>query len=118
MYMVGPDVRSQQIPVAVRAMHLDGREYRGPARWNKLIGILQHGSAFCCDPLCIHLQQPCPRQIVLPVYRSGLVAMQARAVPSERNEVPQAPLPCGRGSAKRPTTLGFPGLACIPTTLS
>src|SRR3954447_11063640 len=27
--------------------------------------------------------------------------MQARAVASEGNEVPQAPLPCGRGSAKR-----------------
>jgi hypothetical protein len=47
--MVGSYVRSQQIPTAVRAVPLDGRQYYRPARFVEHTGILEHFSTFRHD---------------------------------------------------------------------
>jgi histidine ammonia-lyase len=95
----------------------DGRQYHGPVRLVEDIGILEHGSTFCHDALCIGRQQPAPNQILTPIHRSRFVAVQTRAVAGESNEIPQTPLPCGRGSAWRTTALGFPRFVDIFTNL-
>src|SRR5450759_3398209 len=51
MHVVGPYVRSQQIPTAKRAVPPDGRQYYCPARFVEHIGILEHFSPFCHDAL-------------------------------------------------------------------
>ena len=51
VHMVGSYVRSQQIPTAVRAVPLDGRQYYRPARFVEHIGLLEHFPAFCHDAL-------------------------------------------------------------------
>ena len=106
-----------QVPTAVRTMPPDGRHYHCPTRLVEHIGILEHFSTFCQDALCIGLQTPAANQIVSPIHRSRFVAVQACAVAGERDEIPQKPLPCGRGSAWRSTTLGFARFACTPTSL-
>jgi len=57
-YMAGPHMRSQQVPAAVPAMPLDGRQYHRPAPLVEHIGSLEHFSTFCHDAFCIGLQQP------------------------------------------------------------
>ena len=49
VHMVGSYVRSQQIPTAVRAVPLDGRQYYRPARFVEHTGILEHFSTFRHD---------------------------------------------------------------------
>lgn len=56
--MVGPYLRGQQIPAAVRTMPLNGRHYHRPTRLVEHIGMLDHFSTFCQDALCIGLQSP------------------------------------------------------------
>jgi hypothetical protein len=73
--MVGPDVRSQQVPAAVRAMPLDGRQHYWPRVMVEYIRILEHFSTFCHDAFRIGLQTPAANQIVMSIHRSRLVAV-------------------------------------------
>jgi hypothetical protein len=68
VHMVGPDIGSHQVPAALRAMPLDRPQYDFSARWTEEIGILEHGSTFCCDPLCIRLQHTATGQVVVAVH--------------------------------------------------
>jgi hypothetical protein len=38
--------------------------YHGPVRLVEDIGMLEHGSTFCHDALCIGRQQPAPNQVL------------------------------------------------------
>ena len=49
--------------------------------------------------LDIGFQPSASGQIVAPVHGSRLIAVKMPAVACEGNDIPQAPLPCGRGSA-------------------
>lgn len=60
MYMVGPNVRSQQIPASMRAVSLYRRKHHGTACRNEFVGILEHRSTFGCHALHVLLKQPCP----------------------------------------------------------
>ena len=91
--MVGPDVRRQQVPPPLGAMPLDGRQHHWPGDFVEYIRILAHFSTFCCDTFGVGLQPPAANQIVVPIHRSRFVAVQARAVAGQRNEIPQSPLP-------------------------
>src|SRR5512142_3300030 len=95
------------MPAPVCTMPLNGRQHHGPGCLVEYIGILEHLSTFHHDTFGIGLQAPAANQIVIPIHRSGLVAVQARPVAGERNEIPQTPLSCGRGSVWRTTTLGW-----------
>jgi hypothetical protein len=98
VHMVGPYVRRQGAPAAVLAVPKDCLQYDFPAGLVEQIGILEHGSTFCQEPLRIRLHHTTADEIVFAVHRSHFVAMQACAVAGECNEISQRPLPCGRGS--------------------
>ena len=66
--------------------------------------MLEHGSTFCDRTFAVGLQQPATHEIVMAIHRSRFVAVQARTVASEGNEIPQ-PLPRGRGSVWRAAKL-------------
>ena len=91
-----------------------GRAHRDPGAFlDVLPGRVVHRAPFVgCQPDC-DADPPIP-----------IGAVQAGAVAGERDEKPQKPLPCGRGSALvrpvtlRSTTLGFARFACTPTNLS
>ncbi len=107
----------------VDAMPLDGRQHHWPGGFVEYIRILEHFSPFCYDTFGVGFQHPVANQIVMPIHRSRFVAVQARSVAGERNEIRQPPLPYSCGSVGRVSvwctaTLGFPRFACIPTNLS
>ena len=107
-------MRGQQLPTAMRAMPAQGREHHCPTLLVEHIGTLEHSSTFRHDALWIGFQKTASHNIVIAIHRAHFITVQACAVAGERNEIPQKPLPCDRGSSLRSTTLEFPRPACIP----
>ena len=91
VYMVGPNVRSQQIPTAVLTMLPDRCQNRRPTRLIQHIRLLEHSALFASDISLVRLQQAAAKQTVVPVDRPGLVAMEAGAVARGCDEISQAP---------------------------
>jgi hypothetical protein len=104
MHVVASHVRSQQSPTAVGAMPPQSCQDGRPAVLVQPVWRLWHPLTLLRVALRIWLQQAASRQIVMPVHGARLRAVQVSAVARESNEIPQAPLPCGRGSVWGTTT--------------
>ena len=78
-------------------------EHRRSSVSIETIGPLLHQLLHYGDTFRIGFRQSAPGRIVVPIHRTGVVAVQVRTVASKRNEVPHrgAPLPLlhRRGSA-------------------
>ena len=96
--MVGAHVRSQQVPVALRAALPQGSQHCIPAAFVHAIGRLIHELPLGGSPLRIGGDHPAPVQIMPSIHGTAFVAMYEAAVTSECDQVGQLTAPCGRGS--------------------
>ena len=81
---------SPETPTAVQADFAEGIEYGYTAVSVEEIGQLVHLLAHHCDTRWIGFRQSTPRNLVVPVDRAGLVAVQVGPIASESNEVPHS----------------------------
>jgi hypothetical protein len=108
--MIGPHVRGQQGPTAVRTDILDSLKHYAPARLFQGVWGLIHKLAVGIGVLWVHWQESVSRKILIAVNRTCFPTVQVPAVAREGNEVAHAvqpPLPHGRGSVTSKLTPSY-----------
>jgi len=88
VYVSRPHAGSQKIPAAMRAMLTYCCQHHFATGLVEDIRLVEHASAFYRDTLRVGSQRPAARQIVAPVHRSPLVAMEVSAIAGEGDQVP------------------------------
>ncbi len=99
MHVTHADMRSQQVPTAMRTVVAHDRQHGCSALLIELVWLLRHSLVLRQGALRIGFQEAGSEPIVEEVDRARFIAMQACAITREGDEIPQVALSCGRGSA-------------------
>jgi hypothetical protein len=92
MNVIGAHVRSQQRPVSMRANFSYRVQHGATPRSVQHVRSLVHQLAFARCTRLIVLLQPVSRNVMVPIYGTGFVAVHVSAVARERNQVRHARL--------------------------
>jgi hypothetical protein len=88
VHVIGPYMRSQEIPTTARTNLLKRLQHDRAAIAVQPIRRLIHLSKFRCNAPGIGLDGWASKQIVMPVYGTGFLAVEVCAVAGKSDEVP------------------------------